>query len=62
MRVQLLMNMKKMHEYSSRHILAAEYFNRTPVVIEYQGQLNKLFIRDVESFFMTNFDVKLVDY
>ena len=31
----LLQNMKKMYEYSSRYILMGEYFNRTPTMIEY---------------------------
>ena len=58
----LLANMKKMHDYSRRYILMGEYFNRTPVMLEYQGQQNKLFKRDFGKLFMENFDVKLVDY
>jgi len=58
----VLDNMKKMFEYSNKYILIGEYFNRTPVMIEYQGQKNKLFKSDFGKTFMTNFDVELVDY
>jgi 2-polyprenyl-3-methyl-5-hydroxy-6-metoxy-1,4-benzoquinol methylase len=34
----LLTNMQKMFDYSSRYILVSEYFNRTPVMIEYHGK------------------------
>lgn len=58
----LLANMRKMYEYSSRYILIGEYFNRTPVMIDYQGQKDKLFKRDFGRFFLENHNVKLVDY
>lgn len=55
-------NMKKMYEWSSKYILINEYFNRTPVMLEYHGEKNKLFKSDFGKTFMDNFDVKLVDY
>ena len=58
----LLDNMKKMHDYSNKYILMGEYFNRTPVMIEYQGQKNQLFKRDFGKLFVENFNVTLVDY
>jgi len=58
----LLNVMTKMHEWSSRYIVIAEYFNRTPVSIEYQGRPNLLFKRDFGSMFADNFNVSLVDY
>lgn len=58
----LLQNMNKMFEYSSRYILIGEYFNRTPVMIEYQGEIDKLFKRDFGKYFLENFPVKIVDY
>ncbi len=58
----LLANMKRMFNWSSKYILMGEYFNRTPVMIEYQGEMNKLFKRDFGKLFIENFDVKLVDY
>ena len=58
----VLDNMKKMFHYSSRYILIGEYFNRTPVMIEYQGQRDKLFKSDFGKLFLENFPVRLVDY
>ena len=58
----LLENMQKMFQYSRRYILIGEYFNRTPTMIEYQGQQDKLFKRDFGKFFIENFDVSIVDF
>ena len=58
----LLDVMKKMYEWSSRYVVIAEYFNRTPVSIEYQGRPDLLFKRDFGGMFADNFDVKVVDY
>ena len=58
----LLANMQKMFEYSNRYILIGEYFNRTPMMVEYQGEQNKLFKRDFGKMFIENHPVKLVDY
>lgn len=58
----LLTNMRKMFDYSSKYILMGEYFNRTPMMIEYQGQKDRLFKRDFGKLFIENFQVKLVDY
>lgn len=59
---QLLDHMRRMFDSSRRYILMGEYFNRTPVSIEYRGQMNMLFKRDFGKLFIENFDVKLVDY
>ena len=58
----LLDVMTKMYEWSSRYIVLAEYFNRTPVSIEYQGRPDLLFKRDFGSMFADHFAVSLVDY
>lgn len=58
----LLMNMHKIYNYSNKYILMGEYFNRTPVMIEYQGQEDKLFKRDFGKLFIESFPVTLVDY
>jgi len=58
----LLDVMTKMHQWSSKYIVIAEYFNRTPVSIEYQGRPNLLFKRDFGAMFADSFDVRLVDY
>ena len=54
--------MSSMYDFSQKYILIAEYFNRTPVMIEYQNQKDKLFKRDFGRLFVENFPVKLVDY
>lgn len=59
---ELLATMRKMHDYSRRYVLIGEYFNRTPVMLEYQGEQNKLFKRDFGKLFLENFDAKVVDY
>lgn len=58
----LLKNMERMYKLSSGYILMGEYFNRTPVMLEYQGQKDKLFKRDFGKLFIENFPVELVDY
>jgi pseudaminic acid biosynthesis-associated methylase len=59
---QLLEHMEKMLGYSKKYILIGEYFSRTPMTIEYQGEKDKLFKRDFGKFFIENFKVKLLDY
>lgn len=59
---RLLSHMARMHAWSSRYILMGEYFNRTPTMIEYRGEKDRLFKRDFGKLFIQNFDVRLVDY
>ena len=54
--------MQKMYDYSKDYILIGEYFNRTPVMINYNGEDNKLFKRDFGKLFIESFNVDLVDY
>jgi len=58
----LLKNMERMYKASSKYILMGEYFNRTPVMLGYQGQKDKLFKRDFGKLFIENFPVELLDY
>jgi pseudaminic acid biosynthesis-associated methylase len=58
----LLKNMARMYRLSSDYVLIGEYFNRTPVMLEYMGQQNKLFKQDFGKLFIENFSVELVDY
>jgi pseudaminic acid biosynthesis-associated methylase len=58
----LLQSMSRMFEMSSRYILIGEYFNRTPVMINYRGEDDRLFKRDFGKLFVENFDCKLLDY
>jgi pseudaminic acid biosynthesis-associated methylase len=58
---QLLQTMARMHAWSSRYILMGEYFSRTPVMLEYHGQQDRLFKRDFGRLFADNFDVEVKD-
>lgn len=59
---ELLENLKKIYQLSNKYILIGEYFNRTPVSIEYHGEKDKLFKCDFGKLWMENFDVVLIDY
>ena len=58
----LLKSMSRMYEMSSRYILMGEYFNRTPVMINYRGENDRLFKRDFGKLFVENFDCNVLDY
>ena len=58
----LMQTMQRMFDYSRRYVLIAEYFNRTPIMIEYQGQRDRLFKRDFGRYFLEHFAVRVVDY
>jgi pseudaminic acid biosynthesis-associated methylase len=58
----LLETMGQMYEMSSRYIVIGEYFNRTPVMINYRGTDDKLFKRDFGKLFVENFDCEILDY
>ena len=59
---ELLANLQKAYNYSNKYLLFGEYFNRTPIMLDYQGQKNRLFKRDFGKLVMENFSVKLLDY
>ena len=53
----------KLYETSSKYILIAEYYNPTPVEINYRGNEGKLFKRDFAGEMMDKYpNLKLVDY
>ncbi len=58
----LLASMGRMYDLSARYILINEYFNRTPVMIQYRGEDDRLFKRDFGKLFIENFNCKVVDY
>jgi pseudaminic acid biosynthesis-associated methylase len=58
----LINSMERMFRLSSRYILIAEYFNRTPVMINYHGEDDRLFKRDFGKLFVQNFDCQVIDY
>lgn len=54
---------QKLYDSSSKYILIAEYYNPSPVAIQYRGHSDKLFKRDFAGEFLDKFgDTKLVDY
>lgn len=53
---------EKMWNASSRFILVSEYYNPTPVVINYRGSDDKLFKRDFAGEMMDKYDLELRAY
>ncbi len=54
---------KKLYETSSKYILVAEYYNPTPVEVNYRGHEGKLFKRDFAGELLDKYeDLRLVDY
>jgi len=52
-----------MYKLSKEYICVAEYYNPSPVAIEYRGERNKLFKRDFAGDLLDKYnDLKLVDY
>ena len=47
---------------SSRYILVVEYYNPTPVTVNYRGHENRLFKRDFAGELIDRFGLKLRDY
>ena len=59
---ELLETMRNMFNLSSRYIILGEYFSRTPIMINYRGEEDKLFKRDFGRYFVENFDCSVIDY
>jgi spore coat polysaccharide biosynthesis protein SpsF len=54
---------KKLYSSSRKYILIAEYYNPSPVSLEYRGQKDKLFKRDFAGELLEMYpDLKLIDY
>ena len=54
---------KKLYNYSDKYILVAEYYNPSPVSIDYRGHEERLFKRDFAGELMDMYqDLILVDY
>ena len=59
----LLASCREMFRVSSQYVACAEYFNPTPVEIDYRGHRGVLFKRDFGAFWLDNFpELELVDY
>lgn len=54
---------QKLYDLSNRYVLIAEYYNPSPVTIEYRGHKDRLFKRDFAGEILEKFsDLQLVDY
>ncbi len=54
---------EKLYHNSSKYILIAEYYNPSPVTINYRGHSDRLFKRDFAGEFLAKFkDTQLIDY
>jgi pseudaminic acid biosynthesis-associated methylase len=54
---------QKLYDTSSRYILVAEYYNPSPVEINYRGHSGRLFKRDFAGEMLNTFeDLRLLDY
>jgi pseudaminic acid biosynthesis-associated methylase len=54
---------EKLYESSSKYILIAEYYNPSPVTINYRGHIDRLFKRDFAGEFLAKYpDTTLIDY
>lgn len=53
---------RNLYALSRRYILACEYYNPTPVAVEYRGNANRLFKRDFAGELMDRFNLRLIDY
>jgi spore coat polysaccharide biosynthesis protein SpsF len=53
----------KLYKYSRRYICLVEYYNPTPVEVDYRGHAGKLFKRDFAGEMLDRFpDLRLLDY
>jgi spore coat polysaccharide biosynthesis protein SpsF len=54
---------EKLYQLFSHYILIAEYYNPTPVEVNYRGHSSKLFKRDFAGEMLDKYpDLKLLDY
>ena len=57
----LLANMQRVFDNSKKYVLIGEYFNTTPVMIEYLRQKDRLFMSDFGKLFLENFSAELIN-
>ena len=53
---------QNLYDLSARYILVNEYYNPTPVMVEYRGAKDKLFKRDFAGELIDRFNLRLLDY
>ena len=53
---------ENLYRLSNRYILINEYYNPTPLTVEYRGAKDRLFKRDFAGELMDRYSLRLVDY
>ncbi len=53
---------ENLYALSNRYILVCEYYNPSPVVIEYRGHQDRLFKRDFAGDLISKYNLRLLDY
>lgn len=53
---------QNLYDLSNKYIMVYEYYNPTPVSVEYRGHQNKLFKRDFAGELIDKFNLRLIDY
>lgn len=53
---------ENLYEISSKYILICEYYNPSPVAIEYRGHQDRLFKRDFAGELISKYNLRLLDY
>lgn len=53
---------RNLYELSNRYIMVCEYYNPTPVTVNYRGNSDRLFKRDFAGELMDRYPLRLIDY
>lgn len=53
---------ENLYNLSNRYIMVCEYYNPSPVAIEYRGHQDRLFKRDFAGELISKYNLKLLDY
>lgn len=53
---------QNLYDLSARYVLINEYYNPTPVMVEYRGAKDRLFKRDFAGELIDKFNLRLIDY
>ena len=53
---------QNLYDLSNRYIMVCEYYNPTPVSIEYRGHQDRLFKRDFAGDLISKYNLRLLDY
>lgn len=53
---------ENLYKLSNRYIMVCEYYNPSPVAIEYRGHQDRLFKRDFAGELISKYNLRLIDY